>query len=46
MKNLPGMYALEQKDNNTHQTYLMNILPQIPYIIGRRLKDIYDYEQS
>jgi len=22
------------------------VLPQIPYIIGRRLKEIYDYEQS
>ncbi len=31
MKNLPGMYALEQKDNKTHESYLMNILPQIPY---------------
>ena len=31
MKNLPGMYALEQKDNKSHQTYLTNILPQIPY---------------
>lgn len=31
LKNSPGMYALEQKDNKNHQGYLMNILPQIPY---------------
>ena len=31
LKNLPGMYALEQKDNKNHQGYLMNMLPQIPY---------------
>ena len=31
LKNSPGMYALEQKDNKNQQGYLMNILPQIPY---------------
>lgn len=31
LKNSPGMYLLEQKDNKNHRNYLMNILPQIPY---------------
>ena len=31
LKNSPGMYALEQKDNKNHQFYLMNFLPKIPY---------------
>ena len=31
LKNSPGMYLLEQKDNSNHQNYLMNMLPQIPY---------------
>ena len=31
LKNLPGMYALEQKDNKNHMLHHMNMLPAIPY---------------